>query len=76
MTDINGDYKIRQLNIKDKVIMPGYEPQPKHYLALMDIFLLSSLSEGTSITLLEAMALGKPCVVTDSGDNKEIIIAA
>ncbi|MFB1037063.1 MAG: glycosyltransferase [Sinobacterium sp.] len=64
---------IKLLDIKDKVILPGYEPQPQHYLALMDVFLLSSLSEGTSMTLLEAMALGKPCVVTDAGGNKEII---
>jgi glycosyltransferase involved in cell wall biosynthesis len=69
----NIENKIRQLNIKDQVIIPGYEPQPQHYLALMDIFLLSSLSEGTSMTLLEAMSLGKPCVVTDAGGNKEII---
>jgi glycosyltransferase involved in cell wall biosynthesis len=64
---------IKLLDIKGKVILPGYDPQPQHYLALMDVFLLSSLSEGTSMTLLEAMALGKPCVVTDAGGNKEII---
>jgi glycosyltransferase involved in cell wall biosynthesis len=65
--------KIKQLDIKDSVILPGYDPQPQHYLALMDIFLLSSLSEGTSMTLLEAMSLGKPCVVTNAGGNPEII---
>lgn len=65
--------QIVNLKLQDNVIMPGYDPQPQHYLALMDIFLLSSLSEGTSMTLLEAMALGKPCVVTDAGGNPEII---
>ena len=69
----NIENKVIQLNIQDKVILPGYDPQPQHYLALMDIFLLSSLSEGTSMTLLEAMSLGKPCVVTDAGGNPEII---
>jgi glycosyltransferase involved in cell wall biosynthesis len=69
----NIENKIKDLGIADKVIMPGYDPQPQHYLALMDIFLLSSLSEGTSMTLLEAMALGKPCVVTDAGGNKEVV---
>ena len=69
----NIENKIKQLGIKDQVILPGYEPQPQHYLALMDIFLLSSLSEGTSMTLLEAMALGKPCVATDAGGNPEIV---
>jgi glycosyltransferase involved in cell wall biosynthesis len=65
--------QMKLLDIKDKVFLPGYDPQPQHYLALMDVFLLSSLSEGTSMTLLEAMSLGKPCVVTDAGGNKEII---
>jgi len=64
---------IQALKLEDKVIMTGYESQPIHYLALMHIFLLSSLSEGTSMTLLEAMSLGKPCVVTDAGGNKEVI---
>jgi glycosyltransferase involved in cell wall biosynthesis len=69
----NIEEQIQTLDIKNKVILPGYDPQPQHYLALMDIFLLSSLSEGTSMTLLEAMALKKPCVVTDAGGNSEII---
>ncbi|WP_016957050.1 glycosyltransferase [Catenovulum agarivorans] len=69
----NIENQIAQLGIQDKVIMPGYDPKPAKYLALMDIFLLSSLSEGTSMTLLEAMSLGKPCVVTDVGGNPEVI---
>jgi glycosyltransferase involved in cell wall biosynthesis len=64
---------IQTLGLEKNVLMPGYDPRPQHYLALMDIFLLSSLSEGTSMTLLEAMSLSKPCVVTDAGGNKEVI---
>lgn len=64
---------IDTLNIANNVILTGYEPKPAHHIALMDIFLLSSLSEGTSMTLLEAMSIGKPCVVTDAGGNPEII---
>jgi glycosyltransferase involved in cell wall biosynthesis len=65
---------IYELNIQDKVILTGYQTKPQNYLALMDIYLLSSLSEGTSMTLLEAMSLSKPCVVTDAGGNPEIVI--
>jgi len=64
---------IKKLDIQMKVILTGYQTKPKNYLALMDIYLLSSFSEGTSMTLLEAMSLGKPCVVTDAGGNPEII---
>ncbi|MDP5134044.1 MAG: glycosyltransferase family 4 protein [Paraglaciecola sp.] len=70
---INIEKQINSLGIKDNVIMTGYDPQPQHYLDLMDIFLLPSFSEGTSMTLLEAMALGKPCIVTDVGGNPEVI---
>lgn len=63
----------KKLNIKDSVIFTGYITQPVNYMSLMDVFLLSSLSEGTSMTLLEAMSLGKPCVVTNAGGNPEVI---
>ena len=64
---------INALSLQENVILTGYKPKPENYLALMDIYLLSSLSEGTSMTLLEAMSLGKPCVVTDAGGNPEIV---
>jgi glycosyltransferase involved in cell wall biosynthesis len=64
---------VDDLGIRDHVIFTGYISQPQHYLDCMDIFLLSSFSEGTSMTLLEAMSLSKPCVVTNAGGNPEII---
>ncbi|NQY86758.1 MAG: glycosyltransferase [Colwellia sp.] len=65
---------INKLHINKNVILSGYQTKPQNYLALMDIYLLSSFSEGTSMTLLEAMSLSKPCVVTDVGGNPEVII--
>jgi len=64
---------IKELDLSTQVILTGYEAKPQALLAMMDIYLLSSLSEGTSMTLLEAMSLSKPCVVTDAGGNPEII---
>lgn len=64
---------VKESGIQDKVILTGYISEPGTYLECMDIFLLPSLSEGTSMTLLEAMSLQKPCVVTDAGGNREII---
>ena len=62
-----------KLNITESVIFTGYITQPVNYMALMDVFVLPSLSEGTSMTLLEAMSLGKPCIVTNVGGNPEVI---
>jgi len=69
----NIENAIATLNLRDRVVLPGYIPQPAMWLEAMDVFLLSSFSEGTSMTLLEAMSLGKPCVVTDVGGNPEIV---
>ena len=63
----------RKLGLKDAVIFTGFQSDTFSYLKRMDVFLLSSYSEGTSMTLLEAMCLKKPCVVTEVGGNVELI---
>ena len=56
----------------------GYTLHIKYFVAYeipkMDIFCLSSVTEGTSMTLLEAGASGLPSVVTDVGGNGEIVV--
>jgi len=70
----NIEAQIDELSLRDHVILPGYIPNPTAWLDAMDVFLLPSFSEGTSMTLLEAMSLGKPAVVTDVGGNPEIVL--
>lgn len=62
-----------ELSIQDDVIFTGFLNNPQRFISIFEIFLLSSFSEGTSMTLLEAMCLSKPCVVTDVGGNPEIV---
>lgn len=76
----DGEMRVRleqladELRISNALRFVGYRSEPFQYLGLMDVYLLSSLSEGTSMTLLEAMAASKPCVVTDAGGNPEIVL--
>jgi glycosyltransferase involved in cell wall biosynthesis len=63
----------QQLNLNNAVIFTGFQSQPADYLSLMDIFLLPSFTEGTSMTLLEAMSLGIPTVATRVGGTPEIV---
>ncbi|PAV24475.1 glycosyltransferase [Tamilnaduibacter salinus] len=62
-----------QLGVDDRVIFTGFQSQPADYLRIMDVFLLTSDTEGTSMTLLESMSLAKPAVATAVGGNTEII---
>jgi len=67
------EQQARTLGIGSQVIFAGYQSPPDAHLQLIDHFLLTSLSEGTSMTLLEAMAAGKSCIVTDVGGNPELV---
>lgn len=67
------EQQVIRLGLQNQVIFTGFISQPEDYLAAMDLFLLSSHTEGTSMTLLEAMSLGLPAVVTNVGGNPEIV---
>ena len=61
------------LGLTDRVIMTGFRQDARQLTACMDMFVLCSLSEGTSMALLESMVAGVPVVVTDVGGNPEIV---
>jgi len=52
---------------------PGDRTDIPKLLAAMDIFVLPSLGEGVSNTILEAMATGLPIIATDVGGNPELV---
>lgn len=65
--------QISDLGIEDAVTLSGYRPDIPQLLHDADIFLFPSLSEGCPNALLEAMAVGLPCVAAESEAAKEII---
>lgn len=56
-----------------RVCLVGDSGRVPRILNAMDVFVLPSLGEGMSNTLLEAMACGKPVLATNVGGNPEII---
>ncbi len=65
--------KVKELLLESTVIFTGFRKDVIDWLDVLDIFLLPSLREGMSITLLEAMAKGKPIICTDIRGNREVI---
>jgi L-malate glycosyltransferase len=59
--------------LKDRLVMAGFLSEPARYVGHFDIFALSSDSEQFPISLVEAMAAGKPAVSTDVGDVRAIV---
>ncbi len=57
----------------DNVRFTGLRNDISRILPAADVFMLSSLSEGISVTLLEAMACSLPIVATDVGGNGEVV---
>ena len=63
---------IRKTGHADKFYLVS-EQNPHNFLAAMDVFCLSSKSEGFPNVVAEAMAMQVPCVVTDVGDASIIV---
>jgi len=67
--------KVRALGVEKNVVFLGWIPQdeiPK-YLKMSTIYVTTSLSDGTSASLIEAMTCRLPVVVTDTPGNTEWI---
>jgi len=63
----------KKLGIDEKVVFLGYRKDVPQLLSIVDIWASSTLYEGNSLALLEAMALKKPIVTTDIGENSEVV---
>ncbi len=55
--------------IGSRLHLPGQQEEVGRWLAAMDVYVNSSVSEGMSQSIVEALAAGLPLVVTDVGDN-------
>lgn len=62
---------VNALELKD-VIFTGLVPI-KDYIGKMDVLMLTSISEGQPLAILEGMAAGKPFVATDVGSCRELL---
>lgn len=64
---------VNELGLTEQVEFTGMRHDIPAQLHRLDMFVLSSVSEGISLTLLEAMATSLPIVATDVGGNPEVV---
>jgi glycosyltransferase involved in cell wall biosynthesis len=64
----------RDAGIAARVVFLGQRDDIPRLLAACDVFVLPSLFEGLPLSVLEAMAAGKPVIATDVGGTAEAVI--
>ena len=64
---------VEQLGVSDRVTFTGEIRDTLDLMRASDLVVLPSLSEGLPITLIEAMALGRPVVATGVGGIPEVV---
>jgi len=63
-----------ELGISEATIFLDKRRDIVQILDSIDLYVMPSLQEGLSITLLEALAMGKPVIATAVGGNPEVIV--
>jgi glycosyltransferase involved in cell wall biosynthesis len=62
-----------RLGVRERVVFAGQRADAADLLADVDVFALPSWTEGLPITVLEAMARGRPVVATPVGGTPEVV---
>ncbi len=65
--------KAEALGVAESVVFTGAVPDVADALRAADLFVLPSVAEGMSNSLLEAMAASLPCVASDIGGNQDLL---
>ncbi|HEY0970496.1 MAG TPA: glycosyltransferase [Gemmatimonadales bacterium] len=65
---------VDQLGLGGAVRMPGFQRDIPAFLGAIDVFVMTSRSEGLPRAVMEAMASGLPCVVSDAGGTAEAVV--
>lgn len=66
--------QIKSLGIEDEVLLLGFRKDINRILTASDMFMLASFQEGLTLSVIEAMSYGLPCIVSDVRGNRDLIV--
>ncbi len=64
---------IKEGGLTDEIYLPGLRAEASELLQGFDLFVLPSIYEGLSISLIETIFSGVPALASDVGGNREVI---
>lgn len=65
--------QVKELHLDKHVLLPGFRADVLSFIKSFDLFVMSSLAEGLGTSLLDAMALAKATVASDTGGIPEVV---
>lgn len=67
------EHQVKHLHLERHVFLPGFRADVLALLKGVDVFVMSSETEGLGTSILDAMACGKPVVGTRTGGIPEVV---
>ena len=65
--------EVKKLGIEDKVLFAGFRSDVIELMDSADLFCFPSLQEGLPVALMEAMAVGMPCIASKIRGNVDLL---
>ncbi|MFN2578901.1 MAG: glycosyltransferase [Pyrinomonadaceae bacterium] len=65
--------QVDELGLRDKVLFPGSRQDPENFYPALDVLALTSLNEGTPLSLIEGMANARPVISTAVGGVVDLL---
>jgi glycosyltransferase involved in cell wall biosynthesis len=65
--------RAHDLGLARSCLFVGYQEEVAPWYAICDAVVLTSASEGTPVTIIEALAAGRPVVATDVGGVRDVV---
>lgn len=62
------------LGLQDKVLFAGWQPKVEQFILNSDVVVSVSWAEPFGLSIVEAMALGRPVIATNGGGEAEIVV--